>query len=168
MVSSELLTIENAKEVEDFFETQFKQVSEWCDLSELETRLHREGKLNPEITGVVRKDEQGKVIGAVIAYRNPFSHDEWTVPIIAVHKGNEDAGIVSQRGKGIGRELLQEVFQQIKEQGGKAILADTNMLTSRGGSKEFLESCGFKLLSEIPGYFVNDPNETGLMFIHFP
>lgn len=164
----ELLTIENAKEVRVFFESQFKNVSNWCDLSELESRLTRKGHLHPEIVGVIKKDNKDRVIGAAVAYRNPFSHDQWTLPIIAVHKGNDSVGIVSHRGKGLGRELLQKVFQQVKEKGGKAVLADTNKLASRGGSRGFLESCGFKFLADIPGYFSNEPNEIGLIFIHFP
>ncbi|OGM25662.1 hypothetical protein A3D00_02290 [Candidatus Woesebacteria bacterium RIFCSPHIGHO2_02_FULL_38_9] len=161
LIGLEPLSAVNVAEVSDFFRRQFNNPDEWCDLDELVSRLERK----QEVVGMVDRVEE-KVVGAVVAYRNPFSHDEWTVPIIAVQKAKPESNVSGFRGQGRGRALMEAVYGEIRTHGGKAVVADTNKLKERGGSKEFLEACGFRLIGEIPGYFTGEVNETGLMFVY--
>ncbi len=57
------------------------------------------------------------------------------------------------------------MLETIKLEGGKAVLTDTNKLPERGGSRPFLEKCGFKLIGEVPRYFDGRPEEIGLVLI---
>ena len=159
------MTEEIADEAVVFLRRQFNNPDEWCDLNELHPRLLPREGIEIETVGIVYR-ENNHIIGAILAYRNPFSHDEWTLPMIAVEQGDQSLDIPPFRNQGIGKSLTTQIFQVIKELGGKAVLADTNLLLERGSSKGFPEACGFKLIGEIPGYFVGDPSETGLMYIH--
>lgn len=161
-MSVELLTKDNYNSVISFFRRQFKSVDEWCALDELGKRI--DSNIPDEVIGIVETENE-QVVGAVIAYRNPFSTIEWTIPVIAVEKGNSDSQLPSMRRQGRGIKLMEKVYEEIKSHGGRCVLADTNKDHNLGGSPEFLLAAGLTLLCEIPGYFDNDPSQTGLMFI---
>lgn len=170
----EQISLQNAEEVVEFFHRQFGSLGKepnrrlrWCDLEELNERLSVRGDIDQEAVGFISRDGS-RVVGAALAYRNPFSHDEWTIPVVAIEKGNEVEGVPSYRGRGIGKELIQQTFTEVKKLGGKAIVADTNKRHDRGGSPEFLQACGFQLIGEIERYFDGNPSEIGLMYVYHP
>ncbi|MBP9817518.1 GNAT family N-acetyltransferase [Candidatus Shapirobacteria bacterium] len=158
----ELLSAKNCQQVVDFYHRQFKQINRWCNLEELLPRLR--SQVSPEVIGVIDKEEN-VVVGAVIAYRNSFSFDQWTIPVIAVDKGTIDGQLPSVRRQGRGKKLMESVYKEIQRHGGKSVLADTNIDPDKGGSREFLEASGLKFLCEIPGYFDGSVDEVGLLFI---
>ena len=161
-MTHELVSANNATQVVEFFRHQFKNPDQWCDLDELILRLN--SQIPNEVIGVA-DIEDNRVVGAVIAYRNPFSSIEWTIPIVAIEKGNPETELPSLRRQGRGRELMARIYQEIITRGGKSVLADTNKDHKMGGSPEFLQAVGLTQLCELPGYFENDANQTGLLFI---
>lgn len=74
-MSHQPLTKENFTSVVGFFRKQFKTIDNWCVLDELENRI--KSKFPNEVVGVVETEDE-LIIGAVIAYRNPFSKVVWT------------------------------------------------------------------------------------------
>ena len=78
--SLERLSLDDSCELVDFFRNQFRVVDEWCDLNEVKFRLEKHPEVETDLVGLVSRNNDG-IIGGVVAYRNPFSHDQWTIPI---------------------------------------------------------------------------------------
>lgn len=159
----EFLSPETTDELISFLKRQFTgDPIDWFDYDELKIRLTPRQGIKKEIIGIIER-EDGKIIGAAISYRAPFSHDLWVLPAIAIEKG--DALIPSFQRKGHGKKLMSLMLEAIKLEGGKAVLTDTNKLPERGGSGPFLEKCGFKFIGKVFRYFDGRHGEIGIIFV---
>ena len=62
------------------------------------------------------------------------------------------------KGRGIGRALLQQVEQEIRQQGGRLLLADTSGTAAYDGTREFYQRLGFQPTATIPDFYrAGDP-----------
>jgi ribosomal protein S18 acetylase RimI-like enzyme len=57
------------------------------------------------------------------------------------------------KGQGIGRTLVQQVEQEIRQQGGRLLLADTSGTAAYDRTREFYERSGFRRAATIPDFY---------------
>jgi len=88
---------------------------------------------------------EGEISGYVCYGLNPMTVSTWDVYWIAVAR--------SSQGKGIGRELLTTVENNIWQSGGTLIIIETSSTPLYDRTNRFYNLCGYKLDCRIADYY---------------
>ncbi len=80
-------------------------------------------------------EDSGVVVGYTAYGRIPGTESSYDLYWIAVHE--------SQRGRGLGRILIEETERRITESGGKRVYAETSSRAQYQPTHAFYEACGY-------------------------
>lgn len=57
------------------------------------------------------------------------------------------------KGRGIGRALMEQVEQAVRQQGGRLLVVDTSGTAAYGRTREFYEQLGYRRAATIPDFY---------------
>lgn len=88
---------------------------------------------------------EGRILGYVYHAPTPMTEGTWHLYWIAVDK--------SQQGRGLGRQLLEFVENDVRGQGGRVLLIETSMLERYEPTRRFYHKYGYTQAAVIPDYY---------------
>ena len=97
---------------------------------------------------------QGQVAGFACYGPTPLTEGTYDLYWLAVGP--------DYRRHGIGRSLIARVEQEIRQQGGRLLVADTSGSAAYGPTREFYERLGFRRAATIPDFY--RPGEALLLY----
>jgi ribosomal protein S18 acetylase RimI-like enzyme len=92
-------------------------------------------------------DEGGRVLGYVYHAPAPMTDRSWYLYWIAVSKDTQ--------GRGLGRQLLEFVERDIREQGGRLLLIETSTTPHYEPTRRFYLKHGYTLAASIADYYAD-------------
>jgi D-alanine-D-alanine ligase len=94
---------------------------------------------------LVALEEDGSVVGVVSCRKVAGSEGAYHLEVLAV--------LQAAQGRGVGRRLLEAVEQQVREAGGKVLLAEVSSQPGQAAARQFLQRKGFRQVGDVPDFF---------------
>lgn len=141
---------EDIQKVRDILQSTgfFEQAPDEIDVAaELVETALKDGN-NPENYVVIFAEAEGKEVGYTCFARVPCTQSTFEIYWLGMHNNS--------RGKGYGKEFMQEIIRSIKEYGGTKIVLQTAGREQYLPTQKFYVACGFKEEARLKDYYAAD------------